>query len=132
MSRKSAFLAGNARERLLSRVEALRQAEKPRILPSVDGRGAPASDKTDFSTLAGYAELRMQRAVADMVGIDSPFFRVHEARASASTQIAGRTCLNFASYDYLGFNGHPEVAEAAVAAIQQYGLSCSASRLVAG
>ncbi|MPZ57868.1 MAG: aminotransferase class I/II-fold pyridoxal phosphate-dependent enzyme [Rhizobiales bacterium] len=74
----------------------------------------------------------MQRAVADMVGIDSPFFRMHEGRASASTQIAGQTCLNFSSYDYLGLNGHPEVAVAAKSAIEQYGLSCSASRLVAG
>lgn len=132
MTRKSAFLAGNARERLLSRVEALRHAEKPRALPSEGGAAAAASNTTDFSTLPGYAELRMQRAVADMIGIESPFFRVHEARASASTQIAGRTCLNFSSYDYLGLNGHPEVAEAAKSAIEQYGLSCSASRLVAG
>jgi 8-amino-7-oxononanoate synthase len=67
-----------------------------------------------------------------MVGVDSPFFRVHEARAGASTLINGQTCLNFASYDYLGLNGHPEVATAATAAIGHYGLSCSASRLVAG
>lgn len=131
MSRKSAYLAGNARERLLSRVEALRQAEKPRVLPNV-GSPATAASSTDFSTLPGYAELRMQRAVADMVGIESPFFRVHEGRASASTQIAGQTCLNFSSYDYLGLNGHAEVTAAATAAIAQYGLSCSASRLVAG
>jgi 8-amino-7-oxononanoate synthase len=132
VTRKSAYLAGNARERLLSRVEALRHAEKPRI-PSKTGEPAAAtSNSTDFSTLPGYAELRMQRAVADMVGIDSPFFRVHEARASASTQIAGQSCLNFSSYDYLGLNGHPDVVGAAVSAIEHYGLSCSASRLVAG
>jgi 8-amino-7-oxononanoate synthase len=131
VTRKSAYLAGNARERLLSRVEALRQAEKPRVLPNV-GSPATGASSTDFSTLPGYAELRMQRAVADMVGIESPFFRVHEGRASATTQIAGQTCLNFSSYDYLGLNGHPEVAAAATAAIAQYGLSCSASRLVAG
>jgi len=132
VTRKSGFLAGNARERLLSRVEALRHAETPRAFPNANDRAAPGSNPTDFSTLPGYAELRMQRAVADMVGIDSPFFRVHEARASASTLIAGQTCLNFSSYDYLGLNGHPEVADAATAAIAQYGLSCSASRLVAG
>ena len=132
MTRKRTYLAGNARERLLSRVEALRHAEKPRTLPGAGGPAASASNTTDFSTLPGYAELRMQRAVADMVGIDSPFFRVHEARAGASTQIGGQTCLNFSSYDYLGLNGHPEVANAAISAIEQYGLSCSASRLVAG
>jgi 8-amino-7-oxononanoate synthase len=132
VTRKSGFLAGNARERLLSRVEALRHAETPRVLPTATERAAPRSDATDFSTLPGYAELRMQKAVADMVGVDSPFFRVHEARASASTHIGGQSCLNFSSYDYLGLNGHPEVAAAAKGAIEQYGLSCSASRLVAG
>ena len=132
MSRKTSHLAGNARERLLSRVEALRHADKPRIVPKVGDPAVPASNKTDFSTLPGYAELRMQRAVADMVGIESPFFRVHEARAGADTQIGGHTCINFASYDYLGLNGHPEVAAAALTAIEHYGLSCSASRLVAG
>jgi 8-amino-7-oxononanoate synthase len=131
VSRKSTSLAGNARERLLSRVEALRQADKPR--PAAPATSAsPLTNATDFATLPGYAELRMQRAVADMVGVDSPFFRVHEARAGASTLINGQTCLNFASYDYLGLNGHPEVATAATAAIGHYGLSCSASRLVAG
>jgi 8-amino-7-oxononanoate synthase len=131
LSRKSTFLAGHARERLLSRVEALRQADKPRAVPVPAPPGLRA-EATDFSTLPGYAELRMQRAVADMVGVRSPFFRVHDARASANTLIEGRTCLNFASYDYLGLNGHPEVAAAAKEAIEQYGLSCSASRLVAG
>lgn len=130
MSPRSTFLARNAREQLLSRVEALRQADRPR--PAPRAVSAAASEATDFSTLPGYAELRMQRAVADMVGIDSPFFRVHEARAGASTLIDGQACLNYASYDYLGLNGHPEVAAAATAAIERYGLSCSASRLVAG
>src|SRR5205085_12585747 len=40
--------------------------------------------------------------------------------------------INFASYNYLGLNGHPEVNAAAKAAIDRYGTSVSASRLVAG
>lgn len=132
MTRKSPNLGEQARERLLSRVEALRQAEKPRTPQRPRGAVASISKNTDFSTLPGYAELRMQRSVVDMVGIDSPFFRLHDARAGASTEIGGQICLNFSSYDYLGLNGHPEVADAAKSAIDRYGLSCSASRLVAG
>ena len=67
-----------------------------------------------------------------MVGISNPFFRLHETRAGATTIIEGRTYDNYSSYDYLGLNGHPEVQTAAVRAIEQYGTSCSASRLVAG
>ena len=40
--------------------------------------------------------------------------------------------LNFSAYDYLGLNGHPAVSAAAKAAIDQYGTSVSASRIVAG
>ena len=44
----------------------------------------------------------------------------------------GRELVNFASYDYLGLNQEPAVAEAAKAAIDECGTSVSASRLVAG
>jgi 8-amino-7-oxononanoate synthase len=40
--------------------------------------------------------------------------------------------LNFASYNYLGMSGHPKVVEAAKQAIDTYGTSVSASRLVSG
>jgi len=91
---------------------------------------APAS--TDFSTLPGYDELRLYRSIADKFGIDNPYFRMHEGRAGAHSRIAEQIVLNFSSYDYLGLNGHPDVVEAAKAAIDRYGISASASRHVAG
>ena len=45
---------------------------------------------------------------------------------------AGRDLLNFSSYNYLGLNGHPAVVAAAKAAIDRYGTSVSASRIVSG
>src|SRR6185436_13568626 len=38
----------------------------------------------------------------------------------------------FASYNYIGLNGDPRIAEAAKAAIDRYGTSVSASRMVSG
>ncbi|NNM74878.1 aminotransferase class I/II-fold pyridoxal phosphate-dependent enzyme [Enterovirga sp. DB1703] len=67
-----------------------------------------------------------------MIGLENPFFRVHERRAGAETLIGNRVLSNFSSYDYLGLNGHLEVQDAAKAAIERYGTSASASRLVAG
>ena len=93
---------------------------------------SPFEQNTDFSTLPGMQELRLQRSAADHIGLANPFFRVHDVRAGATTCIEGRDFTNFSSYDYLGLNGHPEVQAAACAAIQTYGSSCSASRLVAG
>lgn len=86
----------------------------------------------DFSTLEGQKELRLQRAAGEMMGIDNPFFRSHDGLAGATTAIDGKSYLNFASYNYLGLNGHPAVNAAAKAAIDRYGTSVSASRLVAG
>ncbi|KAE9421951.1 hypothetical protein Angca_008702, partial [Angiostrongylus cantonensis] len=39
---------------------------------------------------------------------------------------------NFASYDYLGLNGHPEILEAVAEATREFGTSVSASRISAG
>ncbi|MDI3470427.1 MAG: Palmitoyltransferase-like protein [Pseudolabrys sp.] len=104
--------------------------QPPRADPA-EARGAQ-SRFTDFASLPGYDELRLQRTVADRMGLENPFFRVHDGRGGARTQIDGRTLINFSGYDYLGLNGHPEVAGAAKAAIDRYGISASASRVVAG
>ncbi len=57
---------------------------------------------------------------------------MHDGRAGAETKIDGLMLTNFASYDYLGLNAHPEITAAAHAAIDRYGVSSSASRCVAG
>jgi 8-amino-7-oxononanoate synthase len=44
----------------------------------------------------------------------------------------GKCYLNFASNDYLGLAQHPQVREAAKAAIDQFGVGSGASRLVTG
>src|ERR1700704_3505395 len=86
----------------------------------------------DFQNLPGYRELKLQRSMATVVGLDNPYFRLHETAAGATTLIGGRQFINYSSYDYLGLNHHPEVREAAHAAVDAFGTSASASRLVAG
>lgn len=90
------------------------------------------SEKTDFSTLGLFREMRRVRAVADIVGFSNPFFKVHEGISGATCRIDGREYTNFASYDYLGLNGEPSVSAAAKAAIDSYATSVSASRPTAG
>lgn len=68
----------------------------------------------------------------DHIGIKNPYFEVHDSIARNRTSIGGIEMLNFSSYNYLGFSGHPEVMEAAKNAIDRYGTSVSASRLVSG
>lgn len=85
-----------------------------------------------FKDLPEYKQLQVHHAVAKQMNILNPFFACHETKASNTTQINGETFLNFATYDYLGLNGHPEVNAAAVEALNTFGSSAGASRLVAG
>ncbi len=85
-----------------------------------------------FEDLPGYTEQRLLRSTASALGLREPYFLLHEGDAGASTVIDGRRMINFSSYDYLGLNHHPAVRAAAHAAIDRYGVSASASRLVAG
>lgn len=101
--------------------------------PSSSNAAAPSPDGImDFQNLPGYRELKLQRSMAALAGFDNPYFRLHETAAGATTIIGGRQFANYSSYDYLGLNHHPEVRAAAREAIDQFGLSASASRLVAG
>ncbi len=87
---------------------------------------------TRFDLFPAYKKIQVARLGADKMRLDNPFFRVHEGVAGATTQIDGRSYVNFASYNYLGLAGHPRVNRAAQEAISLYGTSASASRLVAG
>jgi 8-amino-7-oxononanoate synthase len=125
VTKKSSPLAGQTRERLLRRVEAIQDA-------ALVNSSERVVTRTDFSTLPGYDELRFYLSVVQKFGLGKPYFRMHDGLAGSHTQIGGNEVLNFSSYDYLGLNGHPEIVEAAKAAIDRYGVSASASRHVAG
>jgi 8-amino-7-oxononanoate synthase len=131
MRRNKSEFRDDARQALQDAViSRLGTERKERVSPAVADPALVAL--TDFATLPGMQELGLQRAVADVVGLGNPFFRLHEGRAGATTIIDGKTYANYSSYDYLGLNGHRDVQAAAARAIERYGTSCSASRLVAG
>lgn len=76
--------------------------------------------------------LDAQKAWLQARGLANPYFPVHDGLAGARTSIGGRDYLNFSSYNYLGLCGEAAVSAAAKAAIDRYGTSVSASRLVSG
>ena len=104
--------------------------------PAPARAAAPAANVPDqfyrFERHPAYERLLVSHSAAERFGVQSPFFRVHEAVAGATTTIGARQYLNFSSYNYLGLNGHPRVNQAAQRAVERYGTSPSASRLVAG
>ena len=96
---------------------------------------APASqippENFELSLFPEYGEMKRQERRLLAIG-DNPYFRVDQGGAGCSTCIEGRPLVNFSVYDYVGLAHHPEVAAAAKAAIDRYGTSAGASRLVAG
>lgn len=135
MTKQSFGLVGSAKEQLVKRFLARRDSQPDgavgtlRPLPAA----APIPEKfCRFDKFPGYEKVALPQAAARKLGIDNPFFRVHQGIAGAMTMIDGRPYINFSSYNYLGLSGDPRVNQAAKDAIDRYGTSASASRLVAG
>ncbi|MDD5449904.1 MAG: 8-amino-7-oxononanoate synthase [Candidatus Omnitrophica bacterium] len=55
-----------------------------------------------------------------------------DGHQGAHITIDGKECLNLCSNNYLGLASHPKLKQAAVEAIQKYGVGAGASRLVCG
>ena len=116
----------------------LRAAQAARAHPDValppPAGVAPATTASafDFSNLPRAQSLRIQQAAADLLGVSSPYFRRHDGPPAPNLVIDGDARLNFASYNYLGLNGHSEVLANARVAMERHGISASASRLVGG
>jgi 8-amino-7-oxononanoate synthase len=64
--------------------------------------------------------------------LENPFFRCKERVHEAIATIAGRETISYTSFDYLGLASHPRVVAAAKCALDRFGTSASASRLVGG
>ena len=120
-------------------LEQARRRTTPRAAsatPSSNGQGGEQRTVperfTRFDAQPGYQQIAMMRQAADQLGLVDPFFKVHEGTAGATSVINGQTCINFASYNYLGFSGDPRINQAACDAVARYGTSVSASRVVSG
>jgi 8-amino-7-oxononanoate synthase len=61
-----------------------------------------------------------------------PYFRFHQGLVRDTTRIGEREYISFSNYNYLGLSGHPALKAAVAAAIDRYGTSVSASRIVGG
>ena len=55
-----------------------------------------------------------------------------ESPADATITIQGRKLISMASNNYLGLANHPALKQAAIDAIQQWGVGAGAARLISG
>ena len=125
-------LSAQAKALLIEKLSSTVPTRSPRITRRLEREGDDRTGRLDVSELESFQEIRMIREAAEFLGIADPFFRMHEGVAGAETTIDGRRYVNFASYNYIGLNGHPDIVAAAKSAIDRYGTSVSASRPVSG
>ncbi|MFD4840009.1 aminotransferase class I/II-fold pyridoxal phosphate-dependent enzyme [Achromobacter sp. NPDC058515] len=130
-------LAAGIKDKLIQ--QALERKLRQACAPGAQAPARPAEKKAEvpeehyrFHLHPGYQQLRIINDGAKRLGVKNPFFTLHDGAAGSGTTIGGRAFINYASYNYLDMSGDPVVAEAAKAAIDRYGTSVSASRLVSG
>jgi len=96
------------------------------------GPGVIPEEYYRFDAMPEYRKLESQLAQMRVIGVENPYFNVHERVTCDTTVIEGRELINFSSYNYLGMSGDPEITQAAKEALDRYGTSVSASRIVSG
>ncbi len=79
-----------------------------------------------------FVRLKRAEEKIESTGIRNPYFSVHEGRIGDTTIIDGKELISFSSYNYLGMSGDDAVNESAKQAIDSFGTSVSASRIVSG
>ncbi len=75
--------------------------------------------------------LNLEHMLAE-VSSNNPYFQVRSGCSNAHISRSDQRVINFSSYNYLGLSGDPRVSQATQDAIEQYGTSVSASRLISG
>ncbi|MBN4077327.1 aminotransferase class I/II-fold pyridoxal phosphate-dependent enzyme [Sulfobacillus acidophilus] len=86
----------------------------------------------DFSKSDEYLTFKKQILDLENLGIKNPYFDVHQKLVRDTTQIGNKKLINFSNYNYIGMAGDEYVSKKAKKAIDRYGTSVCASRLVSG
>ncbi len=89
----------------------------------------PPRDAEPFPECRGLEE---RLAGLEASGLANPFLLANESVRGRIARVGGREVVSFTSFDYLGLAGHPDVTRAAKEAIDRFGCSASASRMVGG
>ncbi|HJT36223.1 MAG TPA: aminotransferase class I/II-fold pyridoxal phosphate-dependent enzyme [Pirellulales bacterium] len=131
---------GRFPEEILPQLETCREVVEAVEKHLGTAEGAAGGDKEDgippehyrFDRYPEYLRLKHSIETLAKQGVGNPYFNVHERVTNDTTVIGGRELINFSSYNYIGMSGDPAVSQAAKEAVDRFGTSVSASRLVSG
>ncbi|OBJ53930.1 aminotransferase class I/II-fold pyridoxal phosphate-dependent enzyme [Mycobacterium sp. 1423905.2] len=105
-------------------------------LHRVPNRPASQRSRTLITRLPHVQEsLARDRELNDgLAAVDrpSPYYRCHEGVNGATIQLGDREFINYSSYNYLGLADHPRLVAAAKRALDEYGTTSGATRIVSG
>ena len=114
-------------------IAAMRQLHQHRFSLDQDGARTPDRSRTyDFSSHPAFEEIRLLQAASSTLRVPSPFFRRASAIDGARICFDGQWYDNYCSYNYIGLNQDPRIAQAVTHATQVWGVSATASRMVGG
>ncbi|MEU4688137.1 aminotransferase class I/II-fold pyridoxal phosphate-dependent enzyme [Actinoplanes sp. NPDC023714] len=104
------------------------------VVPSAERALAVPTRKevADVAYLPEVVEFQRRGVMLDRVGVTNPYYLVHDSVIGRGTKVGGRQLISFSSYNYLGLTGHPMVAYAVKEAVERYGSSVSAARILSG
>jgi 8-amino-7-oxononanoate synthase len=125
-------LATKIRERLIFQALERKTRSIETAFAPPAGYSVSRKEWTDFEQHPGYQRYKLISDGAKKIGVASPFFQQMEGISSSTAVVEGRELVNFSGYNYLGLSGHPAVNAAAAAAMEKFGTSVSASRIVSG
>ena len=91
-----------------------------------------AKNKNSIYSSQEYLDLQEREKIIASAVDFYPHLRPHEGVNKDTVIIDGRELINYSSYNYVGMSGDPAVNEAAKQAIEIYGTSVCASRLIEG
>jgi 8-amino-7-oxononanoate synthase len=124
LSQRTAQMSAQQKRSLLA--ELLRQKAKS------DSNTEIAPEHYRFDLYPEYLKLKQQQQDIVALAGENPFFTPQDGLTNHLTTVQGRELINYATYNYLGMSGDPVVSQAAKDAIDRYGTSVSASRLLSG
>ena len=94
-------------------------------------RGARRVEELPQVRAALERDARMSEAEAALAA-RTPYYRSHQGVNGATITLDGEALVNFSSYNYLGLSAHPRMVAASRAAIDEYGTTSGATRIVSG
>lgn len=109
-----------------------RDGESPKATESEREQQARKGVGSGYRVPLYYQKLKHNIGGSGSVGAGDLFYQCFEGLNNRLARYQGRDYINFCSYNYLDLSGDPRVASAAQSAIEKYGTSVSASRIVSG